>query len=107
MKKTLLSFFSVFFLFLPLISQAEDTQILDELEKNKTSIGDPNFELKTFDDCESIRQVMNDFYKKYFEQERPYSYYRGGLIEPMITDDVMLEVQEESASDKATNSLVG
>ncbi|NUJ97272.1 hypothetical protein HGA92_00620 [Candidatus Gracilibacteria bacterium] len=105
----------LFLLFLPFLfftsitfGATEDTQIINEINKNNTSINDPKFELKTFKSCDDMKSVMSNFLKEYYKNNpiRRYDYddqLLGGM-EKAVTSDALVG---ETTSTESSNELGG
>ncbi len=76
MKNTFILLFIVFLSFWSVSANLEDTSIIDELEKQEIKTLDFDFNLKTFESCEWLDNVMWKYIKDYWinnkEKFRPY-----------------------------------
>lgn len=71
MKKILFLFILFIFSFGTLnAASIEDTSIIDELAKNEVKELDFNFNLKTFESCDNLENVMSDYIKNYWKNNR-------------------------------------
>mgnify|MGYP001942307953 CR=1 FL=1 len=103
MKKVLLLPILAIFSFTSVFAEIEDDSIIEELNKeNTTEIATESLQFKTFNSCEDLEKVTNDFLKNY--NSKYGNYYRkwGGVIFNAV-DDVMME--DSAAEAVETKSL--
>ncbi len=86
---------------------AEDTQIVDQLTSTDSS--DIKFTMQSFNSCQDMNTVMDDFMKKYYKNVPMPYYYRGG---PIMMEDALSQTLDgvdsvaspQALTDKSTSS---
>jgi len=99
MRNTLVLLFIAMFSFsATFASDIEDTSILDELEKQEVKQLDFDFNLKSFESCEGLENVMGDYIKNYWSTNKdrwsyPMPMYRTMGINSvdMVMEDSVME----------------
>ncbi len=99
MKKFLLICISLF-IFVPTYASLEDNSIELELDTQKVKTLNSDFKLKSFESCQNMENVMSDYIKKYWENNKK-NYYRY----PTMVDDVMFWNMEKSDVAVETTSV--
>ncbi len=79
---------------------AEDTQIVDQLtQKTSETV---SFKMQSFNSCQDMNSVMDDFMKKYYKNVPPVMYYRGWPV--MLEDNIALDgVAAPTTADKSSS----
>ena len=70
MKKYFILFFILFFSLTHAYAAVEDNSIIDELEKQEIKQIDFDFNLKSFESCENLEDVMWKYVKSYWEKNK-------------------------------------
>jgi len=70
MKKYFILFFILFFSLTHTYAAVEDNSIIDELEKQEIKQIDFDFNLKSFESCENLEDVMWKYIKSYWEKNK-------------------------------------
>ncbi len=97
-NRVFLFVFLSFLLISPSFWATEDTQILDQLDQSNSTINDPKFELKKFESCSNVEDVMWKFLKEYYKNTpvRPVLY---GNLEMMATTDKAVTSETSAVAD--------
>lgn len=83
--------------------EKEDTQIIDAILAEEAKELNVDFEMKTFNSCKAVSEVMEKYIEK---QKAPYPYYKNMMF---AEDDMVLEsaeVSSDSTESKSTNGGV-
>ncbi len=91
MKKSFLLLCTSLFAFAPTYAALEDNSIEAELDAQKVKTLNTDFKLKSFESCQNMEDVMGDYIKEYWKNNKQ-NYYRY----PMMLDDVMFWSMEKS-----------
>jgi hypothetical protein len=75
----------------------EDNSIIDELTQNNIQQQDADYQLKTFESCSAFEDVMEEYYKSYWE----YNPYNSGRYKSFSMQSQILE--SETIADLAMN----
>lgn len=97
MKYISFFFFLWFFLLQWANAAVEDNSIIDELTQNNIQQQDADYQLKTFESCSAFEDVMEEYYKSYWE----YNPYNSGRYKSFSMQSQILE--SETIADLAMN----
>jgi inhibitor of cysteine peptidase len=88
--KYLLWSIALFFIFLNSVFalDIEDNQIQNALAEKETKELQTDFRLQSFNSCQDMEDVMQDYLKEYFENQSQYSFRWGFGIEPFAIDAI-------------------
>ena len=89
------------FAFAPTYAALEDNSIEAELDAQKVKTLNTDFKLKSFESCQNMEDVMGDYIKDYWKNNKQ-NYYRY----PMMLDDVMFWSMEKSEDAVMETSVV-
>lgn len=88
----------------PLFAATDDTQIIDELEKLTPPPATLQFELKKFESCKNVEDVMSEIMKEYYKNAPERYYWIGGWI--MVDDMVKSSTDGMESEESATSDAV-
>ena len=110
MKKIFLLFFVLILSLNSAFAEVEDTSIIDELNKDEVKELNVDFNLKSFESCDALENVMWDYIKDYWENNKSrYNYpvmYKS-LGEPMVDSVSINSVMETSVSSDVSEGIWG
>jgi hypothetical protein len=76
-------------------SDIEDTSIIDELNKEEVKQLDFNFNLNSFESCDNLENVMSEYIKTYWKNNKDRWNYPV-----MYRNDVIFETMDDMAMDE-------
>lgn len=99
MKKVGMSVLIFSFLFGSTFANTEDNSIIEELTKDNVEELNYDFRLKTFESCDAMEEVLEDYVKDYWKNSKGNNRYQYPIA--FMVDDVA----EEASFDSDTSSV--
>ena len=99
-------FLFFFLLSLQVGASTDDTSVIDELSKETTQVLDRDITLKTFDSCKAFEEVMEEYVKSYWKNNKGNWDYR--VYSPMMEMSVMedtVTTEAPTSSEKSANAV--
>jgi len=116
MKKVAISLLLFSFFYSSAFAEIDDNSILDELTKNDVQELNHDFHLKTFQSCKAMEDVMEDYIKSYWKNNKNrwrWVYWRPmdilAVNESMLEDSAVSSntLQRASVSKKLKSNAIG
>lgn len=94
----------------PLFAAVDDNSIIEELDSKNLEKLSQDIKLQTFESCDALENVMEDYMKMYWENSQSrwgWAVPFGGMVDNVIMESVQSDAVSEKVSNVAADGLGG